>query len=107
MPLDSCPECVTEAFDRAIDRCVDVRPGHAYPDGFRRRESNRHGARDRLTHPTVISSTKHDPNTAELLSVTRQCRKHPVLGVRARLRAHKFIVSDDENAIHPKGASQG
>jgi hypothetical protein len=27
--LDSFPECITEALDRAIDRCVDVRPGHA------------------------------------------------------------------------------
>ena len=53
--------------------CVNVRRGYAYPDGSRRLESNRHGARDRLARPTVISLTKHDPHVAELPSVTRQC----------------------------------
>lgn len=72
-PVDSCPECVTKALDRAIERCVNVRRGHAYPDGSRRLESNRHGARDRLASPTVISLTKHNPHAAELPSVTRQC----------------------------------
>ena len=73
MPLDSRPDNVTKALDRAIDCCVNVRRRHAYPHGSRRLESHRHGARDRLARPTVISLTKHHQNTAELLSVTRQC----------------------------------
>lgn len=71
--FDSFHECLTKALDRVIDCCVNVRRRHAYPHRSRRLESHSHGARERLARPTVISLTKHHQNTAELLSVTRQC----------------------------------
>ena len=103
--LDSAVERVAQTFDRAVDRCVDVRSCHAYADRPRRLQSDRHGAGHPIAR-AVITWTKQNPSGAERESVARKCREDAILSIRARLRTDGVVVADDVNAFHPLTHSQ-
>lgn len=55
--FDSPTEDVAEAFDRSVDRSVDVRSCHSNPDRSRRLQSNRYDAGHPIARIAVAART--------------------------------------------------
>ena len=91
----SCRRRGSDAFDRAVDRCVGVGTCRSYPDGVRSFHVNRHAAGDAVATATTVQRAQYDASPSDFLRELRQCREHTVLGVRSSL----LIVSSPTTSM--------